>query len=321
MRKIKSSIVLLMALLATSVAYGQQKPQYTMYMINPFLVNPAVSGTEDYTDIRAGYRNQWTGFEGAPKTFFLSAHTNIGKHHVTNNRSRNKKNGFHGLGVVFTNDAIGPSVSTVGTLAYSYHLKLAKKWFASVGLSGGIQQFALDASKLTTTVQGDQSVVSFTNSSLADLNAGFWIYSDKMYFGGSMAQIFPQKMFNASTNAVADGKLAQHYFFTAGYRIPLGYDFTLVPSFVVKAVYPAPVTFDINAKVRYQDLVWAGISYRRTDAVAFMVGVIIKETFDIAYSYDYTTNPLRQYSSGSHEIIIGYRLRTKGQLVCPSNYW
>jgi hypothetical protein len=52
---------------------GQQRPQYTQHMINPFLVNPAVSGTEDYTDIRAGYRKQWVGFDGSPRTMYLSA--------------------------------------------------------------------------------------------------------------------------------------------------------------------------------------------------------------------------------------------------------
>jgi len=306
--------------LISILAFAQQRPQYSQYMINPFLLNPAVSGTEDYADIRAGYRKQWTGFDGSPRTMYLTAHTAIGKNQVVNNRSRYKKNGFHGVGMAFTNDAIGATSNTTMDVAYSYHMKLSKKVFASLGVMGGLQQFSLDAGKLNTTVSGDPLVTSFTNTSLADINTGFWIYSDKFYMGGSMVQLMSQKLYNQN-GVESNGRLAQHFFLMAGYRIPMGYDFTFIPSVCLKAVSPAPLSFDINAKIRYRDQLWAGVSYRNKDAVAFMVGVIVNNTFDISYSYDYTTSNIRKYSGGSHEIIVGYRLRPKGSVICPSKYW
>src|SRR5690554_3050573 len=104
-------IYLMLLLIATvaSFAQAQQRAQFSQYMINPFLYNPAVAGTEDYADIRAGYRKQWVGFEGAPRSMYLSAHTSIGKSDVVNNRSRHKKKGFHGIGGVISNDMIGPT--------------------------------------------------------------------------------------------------------------------------------------------------------------------------------------------------------------------
>jgi len=309
-------------ILASSIlAIGQQLPQFTQYMINPFLYNPAVAGTEDYTDIRAGYRKQWTGFAGSPSTSVLSAHANIGKSLVTNNRSRHKKNGFHGVGGIVENDAIGPTNTITITGAYSYHLTITKKIFASLGASGGLQQFTMDGSKLSTYNPGDPAIASYTKTSLANINTGFWVYSDKFYVGGSLQQVVDQKLYNMASGSVSNGSTVQHYFLMAGYRIPLGYDFTFIPSFCLKGVSAAPMQWDINAKVRYKNILWAGISYRHQDAVAAMVGVIVNNMFDISYSYDYTTSAIGLYSGGSHEIMIGYRLTTKSRVICPSNFW
>jgi type IX secretion system PorP/SprF family membrane protein len=311
----------LLIVISSITAMCQQLPQFTQYMINPFLYNPAVAGTEDYMDIRAGYRKQWTGFAGSPSTSILSAHTNIGKSLVSNNRSRHKKNGFHGVGGIIENDAIGPTNTTTITGAYSYHLTITKKIFASLGASGGIEQFSMDGAKLNTYNPSDPAINSYTKTSLANINTGFWIYSDKFYAGGSLQQVLDQKLYNQASGAVTTGSTTQHYFFMAGYRIPFGYDFTLIPSICIKGVSPAPVQYDINAKVRYKNVAWAGISYRNQDAVAFMLGVIVNNTYDISYSYDYTTSAIGLYSGGSHEIMIGYRLKPKGKVICPSKFW
>jgi hypothetical protein len=34
-----------------------------------------------------------------------------------------------------------------------------------------------------------------------------------------------------------------------------------------------------------------------------------------------TTSAIRQFSSGSHEVIIGYRFQHPKTLACPTNYW
>ena len=300
--------------------FSQQRPQYTQYMINPFLLNPAVSGTEDYTDIRAGYRKQWTGFDGSPRTMYLSAHGNIGKRLVTHNRSRNKKYGFHGLGGIITSDAIGPTTTTTVSAAYSYHMKVSKKVFASLGLMGGFNQFSLDGAKLNPATQNDGLIGGMSKIGMGDITVGAWVYSDKFYAGASMAQLAPSIAFT-QTGQRTDYILTKHYFIMAGYKIPIGYDFVFVPSFCIKATTPAPMSFDINAKIRYKNFLWAGVSYRNRDAVAAMAGVIINKMFDISYSYDYITSDIHKYTGGSHEIVIGYRLKSKIDDICPSNFW
>lgn len=317
----KRIIAAIATIVSMGTALGQQRPQYTQYMINPFLVNPAVSGSEDYVDIKAGYRNQWLGMEGAPTTMFLSAHAPLGKGRVmASNRSRNKKNGWHGIGAIVTNDKIGPSTNSTFSASYSYHLKLSKDVVASLGVLAGLQSYSIDRAQLTTVTGGDGSVAGISGSSLADVNTGAWVYSKAFYAGLSMVQVVPQGLYNTSQ---AKGHLAQHFFLMGGYRYVFGYDgeFTFIPSAVMKIVYPAPIAIDLNAKLKYRDFVWGAVSYRRTDAVALLAGVLINKTFELSYSYDINTSSLRRYNGGSHEVVLGYRIPLKSNIICPSNFW
>src|SRR6201986_23918 len=72
----------LLLLLAFTFCAGyvtaQQRPQYTQYVFNNYLLNPALSGIENYTDVKAGYRSQWTGLQGAPVTSYLTVNAPLG---------------------------------------------------------------------------------------------------------------------------------------------------------------------------------------------------------------------------------------------------
>ncbi|HEX4850124.1 MAG TPA: type IX secretion system membrane protein PorP/SprF, partial [Puia sp.] len=44
---------------------AQQQPYYTQYILNNFILNPALAGIENYWDCKVSYRNQWVGLNGA----------------------------------------------------------------------------------------------------------------------------------------------------------------------------------------------------------------------------------------------------------------
>lgn len=67
-------------------------------------------------------------------------------------------------------------------------------------------------------------------------------------------------------------------------------------------------TAEITARARYRKLFSFGIGYRYKDAVTATVAAEIKNFF-IGYSYDYSTSAIRQASSGSHEMFVGYSLK------------
>ena len=58
---------------------AQQRPHYTQYILNQYILNPALTGIENYTDIKLSHRIQWQGLSGAPVTTYFSVHAPLGK--------------------------------------------------------------------------------------------------------------------------------------------------------------------------------------------------------------------------------------------------
>ena len=59
--------------------HAQQKPQYTQYILNNYIINPALTGIENYTDVKLSHRHQWVGFQDAPVTTYFTIHKPIEK--------------------------------------------------------------------------------------------------------------------------------------------------------------------------------------------------------------------------------------------------
>ena len=91
---------------------------------------------------------------------------------------------------------------------------------------------------------------------------------------------------------------------------------------MVKFVHPAPVQFDINMRLMYENIAWVGISYRNKDAINLVLEYVWDDTIEIGYAFDYTLSELGQYNNGSHEIIIGVRWgNPKRETICPAKFW
>lgn len=318
------TLTFIVLVLGTVVSKAQQQAQYSMYMMNNYTLNPAVGGTENYTDLKASFRTQWVGLDGAPTDFYVSGHTSIGK--TVYDDKEIKPLPFHGVGGYIYNDKTGPTTKIGAYGSYAYHLPVTNTITASFGAFLGFQQYRVDADQLI--FHDDQLGVNenaadgLQTKFLPDANIGTWIYHENWYAGASLFQVLNNGLdFEDIANAVEDGKLNNHFFATAGYRVPLNDDFTLVPSFVIKSVSAAPVQIDFNAKLRYKQLAWFGTSYRNKDAFIFIAGVTLMDVWDVGYSYDLTTSNIKSVSSGSHEVLIGYRLVKDNTVHPTSQFW
>jgi len=325
MKRALPFVLLSLLLLAIRPAQAQQQAQYSQYMNNNYLLNPGATGVEDYIDVKLSYRTQWVGLEGAPKTFYASINSSLGKWRTNGKRTlRERRRPFHALGGFVYKDETGPTSRTSAYLSYAYNLVLTPKIRAALGVSAGMQQFAVDGQKLQffdpTTVAASAAAQVF------DASIGLWVYSPDFYVGVSSAQLLANKLnFSYGNELLGTGtpgnSLRRHYFATAGVRVPVSEDFSFVPSVLVKSVDPAPLSIDINAKLKYQDLLWVGASWRAFDSVVGMVGLSY-EQFLLGYSYDAGTSELSGYHRGSHEVLLGLRLKKRAQVVCPPNkFW
>jgi type IX secretion system PorP/SprF family membrane protein len=338
----KKNALLIAWLLSCTVGVAQQKPHYTQYVLNQYILNPALTGIENYTDVKLSHRHQWVGFDGAPVTTYATIHGSIGKKDYRTNTSSYRTPGenprgksyweeytaaepHHGIGFQAINDRTGPLNQFAAYATYAYHIGISSKASLAAGFGAGFTNLSLNTSKLDfvfTTVDPAVHSSGTLNQFRPDFNAGVYLYSADYFVGFSAQQIVPQKI-DFSDNAVklVEGKKVPHLFLTAGYRLLVGEDFNFLPSVMVKYVKPVPVQVDINAKLQYLDMAWIGASYRTQDGFSAMVGMNVSNIINVGYSYDYTTSGLNTISKGTHEIMIGFLIGNKYGDWCPKNVW
>ena len=321
--------------------FAQQRPHYTQYILNQYILNPALTGIENYTDVKISHRHQWVGIDDAPVTTYATIHAPLGKkdyrttatsYRVPGENPRGKAyweeytaaEPHHGIGLQVINDrTLINNFSAYAT--YAYHVGLSPRTSLSAGFGAGFTNVSLNTSKLNfINVPVDPAVYTsgIINKYRPDFMAGLYLYSADFFVGLSAQQIIPQKLeFAENIVRTKNGKTVPHLFATAGYRAMIGEDFNLVPSIMVKYVQPRQTQFDVNAKLQYQDLVWIGASYRYKDGFAGMLGMNVSNIINVGYSYDYTTSTLNTFSKGTHEIIVGFMLGNKYGDWCPKNVW
>lgn len=293
-------LLLALATLAFAAVRAQQLPQLTQYQFNDYIFNPAVAGTRPFFEVRSGHRYQWVGIQDAPRTFTLSGATALG----TN----------MGVGGYLFTDHVGPTRRTGVQFSYAYHLRLTGDLKLSLALSGGLLQFLIDGSKIQLRDAGDPAMDDQLRGELMpDAKFGFMLYHPRYWFGASVPQILQNKVnfFDESTGSLS--RMEDHYYITGGYRAALGTDWSLEPSFMVKYVDPVPPKLDLTVTMRYKNAMWLGASYRTNDAWCAMVGYWFREAFQFGYSYDIITSNLRNYSAGTHEVMLAITFGKQGQ--------
>jgi type IX secretion system PorP/SprF family membrane protein len=318
--------ILLLAIIvvfAVSGAKAQQLSQYSQYLQNPYIINPATTAIYDYMDVNLSFRKQWAGFSQSPTTAYISAHAPFKKKAnpqpmflrisdvLYHGPAPTKTRGFkHGMGGSFSTDEYGAFTNNTFNLSYGMHIPVGKKFFLGLGIGGGASMIRIDQTKVTLANATDNTYSSYLlnggTSTIVDLKGGVYFYSDKFHIGYASNQLLQNKIYFG--NAPTDSKLNVHHFVNMGYKFKLNDNLSFTPGVLVKFMRPAPISVDVNLKFEYMEKFWGGISIRPKDAVVAMVGMTIKDLFKIGYSYDYTTTGLSNYSSGSHEIILGFML-------------
>jgi type IX secretion system PorP/SprF family membrane protein len=323
---------------------AQQRPHYSQYILNTYIVNPAVAGIENYTDVKLSHRHQWAGLEGAPVTTFLTIHTPLKKDdygRITptglqpdgeNPRGQAYWQNYEappahsGVGLTILNDRAGVLNRFSASGTFAYHLQVSPNTTLSMGVSAGIAQLSVKTGKLYfgTANPVDPVVVSGNelNKLKPDVSAGLWLYSANWFAGLAFHQIIPERTIqSADTINRQQGIWIPHTFVTAGYRFFLNDDISMLPSVMVRYIRPMAMGIDINSKLQYRDVIWLGAGYRFKDGFNAMTGFNISKTINIGYSYDATTSVLNTVSHGSHEILIGFVLGNRFGDTCPRNIW
>jgi type IX secretion system PorP/SprF family membrane protein len=287
---------LLLTVFAALVCFttqGQQLGRQTQFAINPFLVNPAIAGTENQIPLYLSYRNQWAGFKGAPVTMVASGHM------------QGPSNS--GFGAVLRRDDTGGAITRTSIEATgAYHLDLNNYDGISFGLGLSANQFRVDNSKLVVLDESDLALNGMQAESTTniDANFGMLVFGEGYYFGFSSPNLLQTKIKVASVNP-DDNRNARHYHVVGSYMYDVTEDFDVQGSGLIRFTNNTPPQVDLNARVGYKKMAWSSINVRLRDAVSLALGGTY-ENFVLGYSMDITTNKARVMSPWTHEIIMGY---------------
>jgi type IX secretion system PorP/SprF family membrane protein len=276
-----------------ATSYSQQDPQFTHYMFDKLSVNPGYAGLNQAICATAIYRQQWASFDGAPQTMLLNVHAPI-------------RAIRGGLGFTYFNDKLGFESNNIARLSYSYHQVIGVGTLG-IGLSGGIVNKSISANWVTpdgTPWSSDPNISDpSSNATVADFSMGLFYKTNKLYMGLSATHLSESDLSDIHIQT------ARHYWVMAGYNFNVAPDWDVMPSVMAKSD-AASTQIDVNVRVLYKQMVWAGVSYRVADAIAPMVGyqtpIGDAGTLKIGYSYDVTTSQLNSYSNGSHEVMVNY---------------
>jgi type IX secretion system PorP/SprF family membrane protein len=308
MKRIYFSAIIILA--TVFGAKAQQDPEYSMYMFNGLFLNPAYAGSHDVISMVGIYRHQWAGLEGAPRTANISVHTPF-------------RRDQYAMGGTISNDRLGLTNVFQVTPAFSYRLRFNKNENMRLcfGVQASFSYFYQNNRGANLATQTSDIAFSINeNMFIPNVGAGIYFYTKRFYVGASVPHMVPfslQKAFKVVKPTEQQARLYYHYLFTAGGVI--GKDASIVkfkPSMLMKyqkGLYKNIPQFDISAALLFIDRLWVGATYRTGgdqeyigQSVIAMIEFKPTPQLRIGYAYDIEMTALRKYSSGTHEIMLGY---------------
>lgn len=290
---------------------AQQDPQYNLYQFNPLIINPAYAGARDGLSVVANVRNQWVGFDGAPKTNVLSVHSPVLNKNV-------------GAGLTIVNDKMGPR-NLIGAYGnFAYILKLSNKWKLSMGLNAGYNRYQFNYSDINfKTMDNSNAGLNDVSKGTMDFNTGFYLRSNKFFLGLSITHLVRKEIFNITLNdttnissGVLSYRLRPHSFLTMGKSFVLNKDVVFAPTIMFRSV-KGTNNLDLNFNFFLYNKLWLGFFVRGPYGPGFLINYYATPKFKLGYSFDTGLKDARRLGP-SHEVSIGFDfLGKKSKIISP----
>lgn len=313
MRKILIKIAISCVFFCLSAnVMAQQNALFSQYMFNTLAINPAYAGSRNVVAATALYRNQWVGINGAPKTGTFTIDAPFFSERI-------------GLGAQIISDKIGITNTTSGVLSGAYRIPL-KNGSLSFGLEGSVSGYQANFADVKLDPSGPVGDPGFSQDvrkTLFNFGSGIYYTTDRFYFGFSVKDFVSNRLnYNdLTTSDDITARQSAHAYLATGYVFPLGFDFNLKTSVLVKGVKGAPIQGDLNATLWIKNIFAIGAEYRTSADVSILSEVRVTPQIRIGYAYDRSTTILRNYNSGSHEFMLRYEFSFDRESTLSPRYF
>ena len=296
-------MILLLSIGCTT--YAQLLPLLDQYQLNGLAINPAYAGSLDALNIELHSRQQWVGFEGAPRTLTFTMHSPM----------RNKK---VSLGIIVLSDKYGSNRETGFMFNYAYRIAMGKGKL-SLGLAAGGTGLTSDMDAIRFVHTGDLLLQDPARRAfLPEFSLGSYFHSDRFYIGLSMPLFLSHPLSESNGKyGLGFNLAAANYILVGGYLFRLSEDFELLPAMLIRS-NPGNITqLDLNCTAIFREKIWLGTTVRTNGNLSTILQMQVNPQIRLGYSYGYEISELRNYQQGSHEVILIYSFKYMLEVVGP----
>ncbi len=282
-------LINIFCLMLVGTSFAQQDPHFTQFFDNALFMNPAYAGSKEALSLTTVHREQWTGFDGRPKSSSLTAHTPLKYKSI-------------GLGLGYVNDRLGPVSQNLCFADFSYTLRFKNKTKLAFGLKAGFNLLNIGMSELNTTIPDDPHLMNNVRNKMnPNFGTGIYYHNPKWFIGFSVPKLV-ENSYDGSENNLEK----RHYYTHLGGVIHLDDAWILRPIAQVKFTEGAPVSVDASIAGVYRDKFYIGALYRLDAAFGAFVQYQLNPQFKIGFASDFGTQEIRNYNDGTFEVVLTY---------------
>jgi type IX secretion system PorP/SprF family membrane protein len=308
--KYKRLFVIITAFLLAGSAMGQQDPQFSQYYFNRQVINPAYAGVWETTSFMALARNQWTGWNGAPRTYTLSLQSPLDNQKVA-------------LGLNIVGDYVGKEKRFGLWGDYVYRVRLSETTDMRMGLKAGFTSYSnnLTEYRLSPGVNDPSFQVDLNSRFLPNFGMGFFIHNEHYFLGFSIPKVIDNDLKDDEYSNFSGQAEARHFYLEGGALLKIDKDLLFKPGIMFKAVAEAPVQIDLSASFLLSEKIWLGAIYRSFDAFGVTAQWLLGTDMKLGYAYDYPVSKLGRHNFGTHEVMVAYSLKSSQRRIRKMNYF
>lgn len=305
--------IIFLLMLSGFGSFAQQDAQYSQYIFNAVYINPAYAGFRERLNFNATYRNQWTGINGAPKSFSFAVDALMPNERV-------------GLSLNLGADQLGAQKNLSAFANYAYRFPVNEDGTSKLafGLGLGFQQFGINGDMHDPGDIDDTSLSLVTMRKVVpDVRAGVFYSTPKMYVGASVNNLIGKHILDKKKLDFNFPTPEPHFYLTGGALFPVvEYEIDFKPVFLIKDDAAGPTVLDLNAFFLFKQKLWIGGGYRtgiklydkpavvgnvrNSNALIGMAEIFVNDKLRIGYSYDHALGGLAGYSGSTHEISVSW---------------
>jgi type IX secretion system PorP/SprF family membrane protein len=297
----KLLILFSVAVLFQTRVLAQQDPQFSQYMFNHYLLNPAFSGSREVLNVSGVVRDQWLNAAessgSATQTQTLTVTSPLKRRNM-------------GVGVNFMNDRIGPKTTSSFTASYAYHLTLNKAKL-SFGLKAGVLTNKIDWNKIKYKDANDPNVGSgvVTSGVVPTFDFGTYYYTQVGYISFGLTHLNKPNVYSYLPSV--KNYFVPHAYLAISRSWVVNDKLILNPSILYKNVLykgtsTTPLALDINLNARIDKAFWIGASYKHNFGMAALFQYFVNEKMKVGYSYDLGLMGIGKYAGATHEFFLSY---------------